>query len=171
MCRAVLNHIPMTGVGHRKVTTYDLPLMRYDLGQALPPSPGVWADAGPSKSSGTPALRYLINTPPFPLGPLDLVPVSLKLHPSDPAASVHAVAVAVERRLEFKDAQLGPRALGEDSARSSATSLVDRGEPFVPAKTLTFLVASTEATDVSRGENGVYAKTVTLQVPMQKSTR
>jgi hypothetical protein len=165
----------MMGVGHRQVKTYDLPLMRYDPGEALPPSLSAWADTASSKHPGAPSLRYLINAPLFPLGPMDLVPVSLKLNPTDPTAHVHGVALAVERRLEFHDPPLGTRSLTDDTSLSSTTNLLNRGQspqsPKSTSKMATFLVASAEATDFHRDENGTYAKTVTLQVPTQKSTR
>jgi hypothetical protein len=163
--RAVLNHIPLTGVGHRQVKTYDLPLMRYDPGEPLPLAPSKWSRAGRSKQS---SVSYVINTPPFALGPMDLVPVSLKLNPSDPATSVHSIALVVERRLEFNNPPFG----SDDTSLSSTTNLVTHSNPPSPSsKTSAFLVTSSEATDVPRDENGIYVRTLTLQVPPQKSTR
>lgn len=159
----VLNHIPLTGVGHRQIKTYDLPLMRYDRGESLPPSPSVWSHVGRSKRS---SLRHVINTPPFPLGPMDLVPVALKLHPSDPSTRVHSIALAVERRLEFNG--IGPRSLSDDVSLSSTTHLVDR---MSPTKTNVFLVTSAEVNNLSCDDDGIYSRTVTLQIPAQKSSR
>ncbi|KAF8579502.1 hypothetical protein K439DRAFT_1637986 [Ramaria rubella] len=173
---AVLNHIPMTGVGHRQVKTYDLPLMRYDAGEprVVPEQTG-WAHAGLPKHPGSPALRYSLNTPPCPLGPMDLVPVALKLSPIDPACTIHSIALAVERRLEFHNPPLGTRAPADDTSLSSTTNLIDRRPPS-PApkaptpKVSTSLITSAQATDVPRDEDGVYTRTVTLQIPAQKST-
>ena len=170
--RAVLNHIPMRGVGHRQIKTYDLTLMRYDPGDPLPPSPSVWCHVrARSKQS---SLRYVINTPPFPLGPMDLVPITLKLNPSNPATMVHSIAVAVERRLEFNNLPFGSKTdvdKGDADGRSfsSTTALADRSQSH--PKTATFLITSAEATDVPRDENGMFISTMTLQVPAPKSTR
>lgn len=159
----------MTGVGHRQVKTYDLSLMRYDPGEPLPPSPSVWCNVGRSKRS---SLRYIINTPPFPLGPMDLVPVALKLHPSNPATTVHSIALAVERRLEFNNPPVGTKAIADDTSLSSTTNLIDHPQPTSPSpKTNTFLITSAEVTDVPRDEDGMYIRTVTLQIPTPKSSR
>lgn len=163
----------MRGVGHRQIKTYDLTLMRYDPGDPLPPSPSVWCHVrARSKQS---SLRYVINTPPFPLGPMDLVPITLKLNPSNPATTVHSIAVAVERRLEFNNLPFGSKTDVDDKGDadgrsfSSTTALADRSQSH--PKTATFLITSAEATDVPRDENGMFISTMTLQVPAPKSTR
>ncbi|KAF8528213.1 hypothetical protein BU17DRAFT_39117 [Hysterangium stoloniferum] len=172
---AVLNHIPMTGLGSRQVKTYDLPLMRYDAGEPLPLAPSTWAQVGSSKSPTS--LRYIINTPPFSLGPLELLPVSLKLSPSGPTASVHSVELAIERRLEFNHF---PRDVASIDLNST-TNLVERPPPSPKSsssstfssssKVNTSIIASVDASDIPRDEKtGLFMKTVTLQIPAQKSS-
>jgi hypothetical protein len=100
--------------------------------------------------------RQFINTLPFTLGPMDLVSVSSKLNPSEPATSAHSIALVVERRLEFSIPPFG-------SVDASTKNLVDHSNPPSPSSKTSWLVTSGELTDVPRDENGIYMRTVTLQ--------
>jgi hypothetical protein len=100
----VLDHIHITGVGSRQVKHFQLPLVRYDLPEQIPisPSPEPLLSHTTSKPR-MPRLRYSVDSPPNPIGPNDLVSIPIHLQPIDPAVSIRAVNVIIERRIQFLD--------------------------------------------------------------------
>lgn len=105
----VLNHSYISGVGTRIIKVSDLPLIRYDV-----PSPPLNIPR-PLPSNGLPRLehqiytksraariRYSILTPSTPIGPMDLVSISMHLL-SDPSVVVRSASAIVERRIHTKD--------------------------------------------------------------------
>lgn len=51
----------------------------------------------------TPRIRYSMHLPQTPIGPMDLVSISLHLQPIDKDASIRSASVVVERRIVLKD--------------------------------------------------------------------
>ncbi|KAF9246476.1 hypothetical protein BU15DRAFT_70561 [Melanogaster broomeanus] len=110
---AVLNHIPISGVGWRQVKHFELPLVRYDIPATLsPPTPLTPSSSSyftslTPKSRG-PTLRYRVLIPPNPIGPLDIVSVQLNVQPLDPSVSIRSASALVERRIHINDLPLVP---------------------------------------------------------------
>ncbi|KXN82558.1 hypothetical protein AN958_02409 [Leucoagaricus sp. SymC.cos] len=101
---AVLNHIPIGGVGSRQVKHFELPLVRYDLPAhiPLPPLPDPLLSQLASKPRA-PRIRYSIDTPPNAIGPTDLVSIPIHVQPVDRAVCVRSASVVVERRIQLYD--------------------------------------------------------------------
>ncbi|KAF9821686.1 hypothetical protein IEO21_00532 [Rhodonia placenta] len=99
---AILEHIPIFGVGHRLVRYFDLPLVRYDVPShpLLPASPPHALHLQTSKPRA-PVLRYTVSTPTHPVGPNDIVFASLFVQPLDPNVSVRSATLVVERRIDL----------------------------------------------------------------------
>ncbi|KAK0210606.1 hypothetical protein DFS33DRAFT_1294294 [Desarmillaria ectypa] len=113
---AILNHIPITGVGSRQVKHSELPLTRYDTpAQFLPSHRRQQSSSIPPLDRQTlkpraPRIRYAIKCPSFPIGPMDLVSVHLYLLPNDASVSIRSASAIIERRIHVNEA----------SARSAA---------------------------------------------------
>ncbi|KIM49441.1 hypothetical protein M413DRAFT_438626 [Hebeloma cylindrosporum] len=106
---AVLTHAPLSGVGSRQIRHFELPLIRYDL----PPSGPIAPTLEPLLNQETnkpraPRLRYSINSPKSPIGPLDLVPIPIHLKPLDRGVSIRSASVIVERRIFLRDVGQAP---------------------------------------------------------------
>ncbi|KAF9227867.1 hypothetical protein BS17DRAFT_409619 [Gyrodon lividus] len=110
---AVLNHIPVLGVGCRQVKHFELPLVRYDTpASPSPPTPltppsSSYLTSLTAKSRGPP-LRYRVLMPPNPIGPLDIVSVQLTVQPLDPSVCIRSASALVERRIHISDSPLIP---------------------------------------------------------------
>jgi hypothetical protein len=108
---AVINHVPITGVGSRQTKHYDLSLVRYDL---PPSSPSYFIHPTPCQLEAqttqqrAPVIRYRIDTPPEPIGPLDLVSIPIHLYPIEPAVSIRSASLIVERRIQIIDSNAPP---------------------------------------------------------------
>ncbi|KAH7889649.1 hypothetical protein F5I97DRAFT_1846049 [Phlebopus sp. FC_14] len=110
---AVMNHVPVTGVGSRQVKHFDLPLVRYDTPVSLSPSA---LSTPPSSSHSAPlmtksrssTLRCHVLVPPNPIGPLDIVSVQLIVQPLDPTMSIRSASALVERRIHLNDVPSAP---------------------------------------------------------------
>ena len=101
----VLTHVPISGVGSRQIRHFELPLIRYDL----PPIDPITPTLEPLLNQQTnkpraPRIRYSINSPKSPVGPLDLVPIPIHLRPLDRGVSIRSASVIVERRIFLRDA-------------------------------------------------------------------
>ncbi|KAF9646863.1 hypothetical protein BDM02DRAFT_3069812, partial [Thelephora ganbajun] len=102
---AVLEHLPIFGVGNRLVRHFELPLLRYDTPShspltSLPPPVPIPIQ---SLRSRLPIYRCAFSTPPHssPIGPGDLVSTFLWLQPIDPSFSIRSTTMSIERRLEL----------------------------------------------------------------------
>ncbi|TFK42948.1 hypothetical protein BDQ12DRAFT_677063 [Crucibulum laeve] len=102
---AILTHVPIAGVGSRQIKHFELPLIRYDLPPPLPssrvPEPPLNQITNKHRA---PRIRYSINSPTAPVGPLDLVPIPIHLLPVDQGVSIRSASVIVERRIQLNDA-------------------------------------------------------------------
>ncbi|KAI0340586.1 hypothetical protein BDW22DRAFT_383736 [Trametopsis cervina] len=118
---AVLEHAPIPSVGSRIMKSFDLLLIRYDLPPPLPDvhPPLVAASQHAASSSESPlpvlsyatskprapVLQYNISTPSYPIGPSDLLFISVFIRPLDRTVSIRSASVLVERRIELYDAE------------------------------------------------------------------
>jgi hypothetical protein len=102
---AIINHIPILGVGSRQIKHSELPLLRFGQLPAYDPSTPLARPILDSVVSHPhcPPIRYSVNLPTMPIGPLDLVSVPIHLLPSDPGISFRSASVIVERRMRFMD--------------------------------------------------------------------
>ncbi|KAK7693262.1 hypothetical protein QCA50_002829 [Cerrena zonata] len=111
---AVIEHVPISGVGSRLLRYFDLPLIRYDV--PPPPTPLSPTSPSPASQAATPhtlyhphpktpspqaILDYNLSTPQLPVGPSDLVFTSIYLRPLDPSLSIRSASVFIERRIEL----------------------------------------------------------------------
>ncbi|KAG5647127.1 hypothetical protein DXG03_001082 [Asterophora parasitica] len=103
---AVLNHMPIPGVGSRQIKHFELPLIRFDLPphQPTPPNPtrSLLLHHQTTKPKA-PRIRYVINTPTTPIGPLDIVCVPVFLHPLDEGVTIRTATVMIERRIQLNE--------------------------------------------------------------------
>jgi hypothetical protein len=93
----------MTGVGSRSVKHSEIALIRYDLPRSLMPpfSPSSSHLDSQTSKPQAPVIRYRMILPSMPVGPLDLVSVSLAVRPVDPAVSIRSASLIVERRTQL----------------------------------------------------------------------
>ncbi|KAG7092285.1 hypothetical protein E1B28_008647 [Marasmius oreades] len=126
---AVINHIPLTGIGSRQVKHVDLPLMRYDLPPSVSRHAPSHHDCEPKldrhicKQPRGPRISYSMATPKAPIGPTDLVSIPIHILPDDSGVSIRSAILVVERRIFLNDSA---------SARpltSSTTSLSSQNAP------------------------------------------
>ena len=100
----VLNHAPISGIGARQIRHFELPFIRYDVpiySQITPPTPPLLNLQ--TNKPRAPRIRYSINSPQIPIGPHDLVSVSIHLLPVDHGVSIRSTSVIVERRIQLHD--------------------------------------------------------------------
>ncbi|KAF5386802.1 hypothetical protein D9615_001855 [Tricholomella constricta] len=102
---AVLNHVPISGVGSRQVKHFELPLVRFDLPphQPTPPNPSKPLLLHQTTKPRAPRIRYAINTPTTPIGPLDIVSIPVLLLPMDEGVSIRTATVMIERRIQLNE--------------------------------------------------------------------
>ena len=118
-CPKVLNHAPISGVGARQIRHFELPFIRYDVPICSPITP-----ASPpllnlqTNKPRAPRIRYSIDSPQIPIGPLDLVSISIHLLPLDHGVSVRSASVIVERRIQLHDQPSGSTSIPQISSSS-----------------------------------------------------
>ncbi|KAJ7489881.1 hypothetical protein B0H11DRAFT_2010794 [Mycena galericulata] len=102
---AVINHVPILGVGSRQIKHSELPLLRFGLPSVYEPSTPIARPMLDSEISHPhfPSIRYSVNSPIIPVGPLDLVSIPIHLSASEPGVSFRSATVTVERRMRFMD--------------------------------------------------------------------
>jgi hypothetical protein len=92
---AVLNHQPIPGVGARMLKHSQLPFVSYHVPRPLPDDHHLLVELP------VPNIQYQIQPPLVPIGPSDPVTVPISVHPHDPAVSLRAASLSVERRLHI----------------------------------------------------------------------
>lgn len=168
---AILEHIPIFGVGNRLVRHFELPLLRYDI-PSHPPSISFSPLSIPIQS---PKSRLLIShctfsTPPpsSPVGPGELASAFLRLETIDPSFSVRSATMSIERRIDLR--------LPTDnlSTHSSPTPPGVSTESFAsfadqsPSKSMSTTVVKSETLEFSPDSTGVLSKTITARWPPRK---
>jgi hypothetical protein len=106
---AVIQHIPISGVGSRNIKHFELPLIRFDLPQNASSSLSSQLQLGlQTNKPRAPRIRYSLITPAYPVGPLDLVSILFRLQPQDSHVSIRSASVIIERRIELNDVSAPP---------------------------------------------------------------
>ncbi|KAJ3763756.1 hypothetical protein EV360DRAFT_32934 [Lentinula raphanica] len=105
---ATIHHAHISGIGTRLNKHVELPLVRYDLPPFLPsPRPLMHVDAGQLDRFVTKpknlSLRYTIWAPREPIGPTDLLPISIHILPEAQNITIRSATVVVERRIQFNE--------------------------------------------------------------------
>ncbi|KAG6919977.1 hypothetical protein DXG01_013326 [Tephrocybe rancida] len=102
---AVLNHVPITAVGSRQVKHFELPLVRFDLPayEPPPPSPTKPLLLHQTTKPKAPRIRYSIDDPVLPIGPLDIVSIPVHLLPVDEGVTIRSATVMIERRIQLNE--------------------------------------------------------------------
>ncbi|EJD53046.1 hypothetical protein AURDEDRAFT_110837 [Auricularia subglabra TFB-10046 SS5] len=115
---ATFNHLPMTGFGTRQVKGFELLLIRHDAPKRRTPArpPSYSTVRGPRSLS----LQHLVSLPQTAAGPLDIIPVSVRLKPlGDENAKVSSLSLSVQRRISISEAA---SAVDDPLLRSSQAS-------------------------------------------------
>ncbi|KAG6831308.1 hypothetical protein H0H92_011515 [Tricholoma furcatifolium] len=102
---AVLNHVPITAIGSRQVKHFELPLVRYDVPpyEPSPPSPARPLLLHQTTKPKAPRIRYTIDAPTYPIGPLDIVSIPVHLLPMDDTVTIRSATVMIERRIQLNE--------------------------------------------------------------------
>ncbi|KAL0947100.1 hypothetical protein HGRIS_013238 [Hohenbuehelia grisea] len=118
---ATLNHIPIAGVGNRQYKYVELPLIRHDVPPHSRPRSTPYPPTLDQQTDKprAPRIRYCVKAPSSPVGPLDLVPVSIYMLPVDSDVSIRNASVVVERRIELFQTDCST---GSSSSLSSQTA-------------------------------------------------
>ena len=118
----VLNHVPISGIGARQIRHFELPFIRYDVPIYLPITPPTPPLLNlETNKPRAPRIRYSIHSPQIPIGPHDLVSVSVHLLPVDHGVSIRSTSVIVERRIQLHDQT--PGVFGSTSIPQTPTTL------------------------------------------------
>ena len=122
----VLNHAPISGIGARQIRHFELPFIRYDVpiySPITPPTPPLLNLQ--TNKPRAPRIRYSIHSPQIPIGPHDLVSVSIHLLPVDHGVSIRSTSVIVERRIQLHDQTpciSGSTSIPQTTPRSTSSS-------------------------------------------------
>ena len=92
-------------------------LIRYDIPPPLPPPTPPKSAAVPSFNTTptlshvtnkprAPVLHYNLSTPPYPIGPSDLLFTSVFVRPQDPSVRIRSASLLVERRIDLHGVEL-----------------------------------------------------------------
>ena len=169
---AVLEHLPIFGVGNRLVRHFELPLLRYDTPSHSPSSPPPPAPIPiQSPKSRLPIYHCAFSTPPpsSPIGPGDLVSTFLQLQPIDPSFSIRSATMSIERRLDLRLpvdnlSAHTPSPTPPDASTESFSSLVDQSS----SKSASTTVVTSETFEFPLDPTGSLSKTITAQWPPRK---
>jgi hypothetical protein len=170
---AILEHLPIFGVGNRLVRHFELPLLRFDIPSHSPSTTPSSPLPIPIQSpkSRLPIYHCTFSTPPpsSPIGPGELVSTFLRLQPINPSFSVRSVTVSIERRLDLRlpvdnipTHSSSPTPPGVST--ESFSSLADQS----PSKFASTTVVRSETLELSLDSTGALSKTITVQWPPRK---
>ncbi|KAG6886004.1 hypothetical protein C0993_006120 [Termitomyces sp. T159_Od127] len=102
---AVLNHVPITAIGSRQVKHFELPLVRFDVPwcQPSPPYPAKPLLLHQTTKPKAPRIRYSVDAPTCPIGPLEIVSIPIYLMPLDHSVTIRSATVMIERRIQLNE--------------------------------------------------------------------
>ncbi|KAJ3891381.1 hypothetical protein GG344DRAFT_47509 [Lentinula edodes] len=162
---ASISHAHISGIGTRLTKHVDLPLVRYDL-PAFLPSPRIYMhitaaylDRVVTKPKGL-ALQYTVWAPREPIGPTDLLPISIHVLPKERNISIRSATVVVERRIQFNESQSSVSASSSSAIPISPTPSVSSFMTYSPASQ-NFPVSSRSFSTMTSPQSG-YPSSVSL---------
>ena len=169
---AVLEHLPVFGVGNRLVKHFELPLLRYDTPSHSPStSPHPPVPVLQSPKSRLPIYHCTFSTPPpsSPVGPGDTVSTFLRLQPIEPSFSIRSATMSIQRRLVLRLptdnlSTHTPSPTPPDVSTESFSSLPDH----YPSKSASTTIVTSEVLEFSLDPTGALSKTITAQWPPRK---
>lgn len=169
---AVLEHLPVFGVGNRLVKHFELPLLRYHApSRSLSISPPPLEPILQSSKSHLPIYHCTFSTPPLssPIGPGDLVSVFIQLQPIDPSFSIRSATMSIERRLDLRTPVDNlpthtPSPTPPDVSTESFSSLPDHSL----SKSASTTIVTSQTLELTLSPTGVLSKTITVQWPLRK---
>ncbi|KAJ7273539.1 hypothetical protein B0H12DRAFT_1089906 [Mycena haematopus] len=171
---AIINHIPILGVGSRQIKHSELPLLRFGLPHAYEPSATVAKPILNSEISHphTPPIRYSVNSPTTPIGPLDLVSIPIHLLPSDPSVVFRSASVIIERRMRFMDPPSPPTTPTVPSNMSLTSTLPSSSSLPIPQRTSSSssFLASYSPSSSYKDTSSFLSSSATLQPPDSRAT-
>jgi len=169
---AVLEHLPIFGIGNRLVRHFELPFLRYDTpshSHSISPPPPVPILQSPK--SRLPIYHCTFSTPPpsSPIGPGDLVSTFLRLQPINPSFSIRSATMSIERRLDLRLpvhnlSAHTPPPTPPDASTESFSHLPDHSS----FKSMSTKIVTSEAHEFSLDPTGALSKTITAQWPPRK---
>ncbi|KAJ3883754.1 hypothetical protein F5051DRAFT_457354 [Lentinula edodes] len=162
---ASISHAHISGIGTRLTKHVDLPLVRYDL-PAFLPSPRIYMhitaaylDRVVTKPKGL-ALQYTVWAPREPIGPTDLLPISIHVLPKERNISIRSATVVVERRIQFNESQSSVSASSSSAIPISPTPSISSFMTYSPASQ-NFPVSSRSFSTMTSPQSG-YPSSVSL---------
>ncbi|KAJ3811540.1 hypothetical protein F5876DRAFT_39439 [Lentinula aff. lateritia] len=162
---ASISHAHISGIGTRLTKHVDLPLVRYDL-PAFLPSPRIYMhitaaylDRVVTKPKGL-ALQYTVWAPREPIGPTDLLPISIHVLPKERNISIRSASVVVERRIQFNESQSPVSTSSSSAIPISPTPSVSSFMTYSPASQK-FPVSSRSFSTMTSPQSG-YPSSVSL---------
>lgn len=110
----------------------ELPLLRFGQPLNYEPSTSVARPMLHCETShpNCPPIRYSVNSPTTPIGPLDLVSIQIHLLPSDPGVSFRSASAIIERRMRFMD----PASPPSTPTPLTNTSSLPHASPFASSQ-------------------------------------
>ncbi|KAF7338439.1 hypothetical protein MVEN_02069800 [Mycena venus] len=176
---AIINHVPILGVGSRQIKHSELPLLRFGLPPAYEPSTPIAKPLLDSEisQSHSPSIRYSVNSPTTPIGPLDLVSIPIHLLPSDPSVAFRGASVTIERRMRFFDPSSPPTTPTIPSNTSPTSSTLPSLHPSsslpIPQRTSSSsssLASSSPSSSYKESSSYLSSSTAALQPPDSRSS-
>ncbi|KAJ7738502.1 hypothetical protein DFH07DRAFT_701570, partial [Mycena maculata] len=166
---ATINHAPILGVGSRQIKHSELPLLRFGLPSLHEPSTPLARPILDSEISHThcPTIRYSVNSPTTPVGPLDLVSISIHLLSSEPDVSFRSASVIVERRMRLMDLASPPSTPTLPSNSSHTLTTLPSSNPShslpIPQRTCSSSSSLSYSPSSSYQEPSPFSSSTTLQ--------
>ena len=170
---AILEHLPIFGVGNRLVRHFELPLLRYDVpphSRSIPSPPSL-PILIQSPKSRLPIYHCTFSTPTpsTPIGPGDLISASLRLQPIDPSFSVRSATMTIDRRLDLRLpadnlSTSVPSPAPPDASTESFSSLADQPS----SKSASTTIVRSESLEFSLDSTGALSKTIITRWPLRK---
>ena len=170
---AILEHLPIFGVGNRLVKHFELPLLRYDTPTYPPPIPLSPPLPIPIQSpkSRLPIYHCTLSTPPpsSPTGPGELISAFIRLQPINPSFSIRSATMTIERRLDLRlpADNLSAHSASPtppDVSTESFSSFYDQSPP----KCMSTTIVRSEILEFSIDPTGALFNTITARLPPRK---
>ncbi|KAJ3795039.1 hypothetical protein GGU11DRAFT_793650 [Lentinula aff. detonsa] len=145
---ATIHHAHISGIGTRLNKHIELPLVRYDLPAFLPsPRPLMHISAARLDSFITKpkslSMRYTIWAPRDPIGPTDLLPISIHVLPEARNISIRSATVVIERRIQFNESQSPVSASSSSAVPNTPTASSAMASSLMPSRSFSAVSSGT----------------------------